>query len=100
MPQTAQPLSGAERNTVRSAVCALDASTRANASTMGDGFSIIYRAIGSTKAHEETWRVFVCHRESKPLSAPMLSKDLFLLDADVVFLNHGSFGATPRPVFE
>ena len=27
-------------------------------------------------------------------------KDLFLLDEDVVFLNHGSFGATPRAVFD
>jgi isopenicillin-N epimerase len=27
-------------------------------------------------------------------------KEYFLLDSDIVFLNHGSFGATPKPVFE
>lgn len=27
-------------------------------------------------------------------------KEYFLLDSSIIFLNHGSFGATPKPVFE
>jgi len=27
-------------------------------------------------------------------------RDLFLLDPEIIFLNHGSFGATPRPVLD
>src|SRR5574341_1160343 len=29
-----------------------------------------------------------------------IPKDLFLLDPDVIFLNHGSFGAAPKAVFD
>ena len=44
---------------------------------------------------------FVALSLSMPVSAPPAEalRQEFLLDPDVVFLNHGSFGATPEPVF-
>jgi len=62
----------------------------------------------------DAWRLGEAIRSfpmSSPSAAPVAYDDAaerrhlalrqeFLLDPDVVFLNHGSFGACPRPVFE
>lgn len=39
-------------------------------------------------------------REASLNSQSPLPKELFLLDPSITYLNHGSFGATSRPVFE
>ncbi len=36
----------------------------------------------------------------KEIGEPMDYRSFFLLRPDIIFLNHGSFGATPKPVFE
>jgi isopenicillin-N epimerase len=53
------------------------------------------------EAESNVWEDFVPLTLSMPASAPPAAalRQEFLFDPDVVFLNHGSFGATPEPVF-
>lgn len=38
--------------------------------------------------------------ENAEVLTPAAFRELFMLEPDTTFLNHGSFGATPKPVFE
>jgi isopenicillin-N epimerase len=47
--------------------------------------------------HKKHIHEYPPHRKFQPDD---LMKELFLLDPEITYLNHGSFGACPRPVFE
>ena len=42
----------------------------------------------------------MAYQQVRQLTVTSTLRDHFLLDPDVIFLNHGSFGAVPKPVYE
>jgi isopenicillin-N epimerase len=59
---------------------------------VNNGYRTLFDSGGLSSYH--IWLYGRCEQGTR------LMRDLFLLDSDIIFLNHGSFGACPAPVFD